>query len=96
MCLTIPGRIISIDHTDPEAAVAQVDFGVAVKSASLLYTPEARVGDFVLVQAGFATGIVPEADALESLEYARQLEEYVDAGPLSTNARSPGTIPERP
>ncbi len=75
MCLAIPGQILSIDLSDPESPLARVDFGLAVKQVSLLYTPEAGVGSFVVVHAGFATRILPESEAREALEYARQWNE---------------------
>ncbi|MCI4360488.1 MAG: HypC/HybG/HupF family hydrogenase formation chaperone [Thermoplasmata archaeon] len=74
MCLAIPGRIVQILGADPSQRVGEIDYGIAVKTASLLYTPEAKVGDFVIVHAGFATRIVPESEARESLEYARQAD----------------------
>jgi hydrogenase expression/formation protein HypC len=79
MCLTVPGRVVSIDSTDPEAPLAQVDFGVAVKRVNLMYAPEAEVGSYVIVHAGFATQVLPEAEAREALEYARQLSEVAAA-----------------
>jgi hydrogenase expression/formation protein HypC len=79
MCLAIPGRIVRIVGTDPSDRSAEIDYGIAVKTASLVYTPEARVGDFVIVHAGFATRVVPEAEAREALEYARQADAAVAA-----------------
>jgi len=74
MCLAIPGRIVRIVGTDPADRSAEIDYGIAVRTASLVYTPEAREGDFVIVHAGFATRVVPELEARESLEYARQAD----------------------
>ncbi|MCI4368272.1 MAG: HypC/HybG/HupF family hydrogenase formation chaperone [Thermoplasmata archaeon] len=72
MCLAIPGRITAIRGADAADRRAEVDFEGSVKSASLLYVPEAHPGDYVIVQAGFAVRIIPEADALAALEMARQ------------------------
>jgi len=71
MCLTIPGRIERIDGTAVLERTAQVDFEGVRRTVQLIYLPEARVGDYVLVQAGFATTRVPEAEALEALRLAR-------------------------
>ncbi|MCI4354221.1 MAG: HypC/HybG/HupF family hydrogenase formation chaperone [Thermoplasmata archaeon] len=79
MCLAIPGRIVQIDGTSPADRSARVDFGIAVKSASLVYTPEAQVGDFVVVHAGFATRLLSESEAREALEYAREADEMAAA-----------------
>jgi len=87
MCLTVPGRVVSVTNETSEARTAQVDFGGNVRTANLAFTPEAEVGDFVIVQAGFATRRLSEAEALEALEYHRQLEEL-------SRAPSPTTTPE--
>lgn len=44
-----------------------VDFGGATRSVCLAYTPEAVVGDYVIVHAGFAITLLDEAAAVESL-----------------------------
>lgn len=81
MCLTAPGRIVTITHEDPQFPVARVDFGTVTRTAQLLYVPEARVGDYVIVQAGFAIRRVEEAEALEAI---RASEAYRAAGTVST------------
>ncbi len=79
MCLAIPGGVVAIDEREPGVRTARIDYGIAVKSASLLYLPEARVGDFVIVQAGFATTVLDEAEALEALAAARRIDEALAA-----------------
>ena len=69
MCLAIPGRVTALEAGPSPAA--RVDFEGQIKSVSLLYVPEAVVGDFVIVQAGFAIRILPEAEAREALALAR-------------------------
>lgn len=73
MCLTTPGQIVRIAAPTPENRIAEVDFGVAVRPVNLVFTPEAKVGDFVIVHAGFATRTMPEDEAREALAYAREL-----------------------
>ncbi len=83
MCLAVPGRILSVqrDGSDeaPAAlaggAVAEVDFQGSRVEVSLAMTPEAGVGDWVLVHAGFAITLLDE-------EEARETWEYLDAGGL--------------
>lgn len=70
MCLAIPGRIVAITP-EPAAPVAEVDYEGVRRRAQLIYLPEARVGDYVLVQAGFAIRRLSEAEAREALEIAR-------------------------
>jgi hydrogenase expression/formation protein HypC len=47
---------------------ARIDFGGVVKEASLAYTPEAQVGDYVLVHVGFALTVIDEARALRTID----------------------------
>ena len=75
MCLAIPGRVESIDPSDPNLKMARVRFGGIVKQVSLAYTPEARVGDYVIVHVGFAISRLDEKEAQQVFEYARQIGE---------------------
>jgi hydrogenase expression/formation protein HypC len=54
--------------------VAEID-GVR-RQVSMIYVPEAEVGDWVLVHAGFAIGQVDAEEAAKTLELLR---EYSDA-----------------
>jgi hydrogenase expression/formation protein HypC len=84
MCLAIPGRIVSISGDDPLERTGKVDFGGILKTASLAYVPEARVGDYVIVHVGFALSRVDEAEAQKVFEYLRQMQElseWKEAGP---------------
>jgi hydrogenase expression/formation protein HypC len=70
MCLGIPGRIVEITASDAEALMrmGKVDFGGIAREVCLAYVPEAGVGDFVIVHAGFAITQLEEADARETIE----------------------------
>jgi hydrogenase expression/formation protein HypC len=75
MCLAIPGRIVRLTEETPENRVAEVDFAGTRRSVNLLYLPEAIVGDYVVVHAGFATTLLPEAEALEAQAHYREIQE---------------------
>ncbi len=62
MCLAIPGKIISID-SDDIARMGRVDFSGIVKLVSLGYTPEAEVGQYVIVHVGIAIAVLDEVEA---------------------------------
>ena len=72
MCLAIPGRIVKI-----EGDYAVVDYGGVKKRASLMVLPDAKVGDMVVVHAGFAIARVDEEEARKTLEAYRQLGEVI-------------------
>ncbi len=78
MCLAVPGRILSIEGTDPILRSARVDFGGIVKQINLAYVPDARVDDYVLVHVGFAISTIDEAEAQQVFEYLRQMGELAE------------------
>lgn len=69
MCLGIPGKIQSVR----EDGFAEIEMGGNVRLAGLHLVPDAKVGDYVLVHAGYAIQTMSEEEALETLEYLRQL-----------------------
>jgi hydrogenase expression/formation protein HypC len=77
MCLAVPGRIINIsEHTDPLLRKGQVDFSGIVKAISLAYVPEAQIGDYVIVHAGFALSVLDPDEAQAGLQAFRELAEF--------------------
>jgi hydrogenase expression/formation protein HypC len=83
MCLAIPGRVLSMSGDDPIMRTARVDFGGVVKEINLAYTPEAALGDYVLVHVGFAITVIDEAEAVKvfaHLERIGEIEAELAAG----------------
>jgi len=72
MCLAIPGKIISLTGDDPLERTGRIDFSGIVKEINLAFVPEAAVGQYVLVHAGFAIALVDEAEAEETLRLLEQ------------------------
>lgn len=70
MCLGIPGEVQSI--VAGELRTGRVAFGGVVKEVCLAYVPEAEVGDFVVVHAGFAISRIDR-------EAADRVFAYLDA-----------------
>ena len=62
MCLAIPGRVVSIEQRIG-LRFGGIEFGGIVRQASLDFVPEARVGDYVMVHAGFAISRVNAEEA---------------------------------
>jgi hydrogenase expression/formation protein HypC len=73
MCLAIPGQIVSLSEATPER-LGRISFGGIVKEASLAFTPDANVGDYVIVHAGFAISQLDEAEAQAALAEFAALE----------------------
>jgi hydrogenase expression/formation protein HypC len=80
MCLAVPGKVLSITGDDLRRS-GQVSFGGVVKEVNLAYVPEANVGDYVVVHVGFALSVVDEAEAKQTFEYLRQMEELEELEP---------------
>jgi hydrogenase expression/formation protein HypC len=76
MCLGIPGKVIEI-RDDATLLMGKVDFGGVRKEACLAYTPEVKLGDYVIVHVGFAISQVDEAEALKTLEILEQMGDLV-------------------
>jgi hydrogenase expression/formation protein HypC len=55
--------------------MGMVSFGGVSKEACLAFVPEAKVGDYVLVHAGFAISVVDEEEAAQTLEDFRRIGE---------------------
>lgn len=78
MCLAVPGRVLSIEGDDPLMRVGRVDFGGVLKDINLAYTPEAGIGDHVLVHVGFAITVIDEAEAERVFDYLKEIGELED------------------
>lgn len=69
MCLGVPMRVLCIDGSD---AVAEID-GVRREASLLLLDEEMKVGDYIIVHAGFAIAKLDEEAAKETLALMREL-----------------------
>ena len=77
MCLGVPGKIIEI-YNDRGLLMCKVDFGGAVREACIETLPDAKVGDYTIVHAGFALNLLSEEDALSTLDLLRQISAVED------------------
>ncbi len=57
MCLAFPAKVLNI-----EGDLATVERSGVKRSASLMLLPETKIGDYVLVHAGFAMQIIDEQE----------------------------------
>ncbi len=73
MCLGIPGKIIEIT-TQESTRMGKIDFDGVELEVCLEATPEAKLGDYVIVHAGFAISTLSEAEAKETLDLLAQIE----------------------
>ncbi len=73
MCLAIPVRVKSINGTE-----AEVEIGGITRKTSLMLTPEAKVGDYVLLHAGYAINILDQAEAEETLAIFAEMSKLME------------------
>ena len=71
MCLAIPTLIRSIDGSS-----AEVEIGGVNRTISVALTPEAEVGDYVIVHTGFAISVLDEQEAKETLKLFDELAAF--------------------
>lgn len=70
MCLAIPAKVISL-----EGEKAKVDFGEGVLREVNVTLVNAKVGDYVLVHAGYAIQVLSEEEAKETLQLWNEILE---------------------
>ena len=73
MCLAIPGKIISIDRSEPELAMARVDFSGITINICIQWV-DVTEGDYILAHAGMAISVVNAREAEETLEDLKKLQ----------------------
>jgi hydrogenase expression/formation protein HypC len=74
MCLAVPAEVKSID-----GHMATVDYGGVSRTANISLV-EARVGDFVIVHAGYAIQVMDRDEAEKTLEMFREMLDLESTG----------------
>ena len=80
MCLAFPAKILKTD-----GELATVERAGVKRSASLMLLPEAKVGDYVLIHAGFAMQIIDE----EELKIRDALVAEMNGAPRTVESLTP-------
>ncbi len=70
MCLSVPARIVRID-----GELADVSIGGATFKAGLQMVENARVGDYILLHAGFAIQKISEEEAMVTIRLIKELDD---------------------
>jgi len=63
---------------EPLFKKGKVNFGGIIKEVSLAYVPEAVIGNYVIVHAGFAISKVDEDEAMKVFEYLKEMGELAE------------------
>lgn len=75
MCLGIPGQVTEIQPNAVGMTMGKVNFAGVVKEICLAYTPEVKLGDYIIAHAGFAISIIDEQEALQVFETLKQIDD---------------------
>jgi hydrogenase expression/formation protein HypC len=68
MCLAVPVKIICMAGGYADTEIAGVR-----RTVSIAMTPEAKVGDYVLLHTGYAIAVIDEAEAEENLRILQEI-----------------------
>jgi hydrogenase expression/formation protein HypC len=72
MCIAVPAKIKSINSDTATVEISGVSY-----EANLMLTPEAKIGDYVILHAGFAIQILDQKDAEETLRLFEDIEKAI-------------------
>ena len=68
MCLAVPVQVVSVEGDE-----AEVEIGGVKRRVSIALTPEAKIGDYVLLHTGYAINVIDEAEAQETLKIFEEM-----------------------
>ncbi|NJP40105.1 HypC/HybG/HupF family hydrogenase formation chaperone [Oscillospiraceae bacterium HV4-5-C5C] len=71
MCLAIPGKLVAI-----KGQQGTVDYGGVTRQADMTLLPDVKVGDMVMVHAGFAIAVMDQAAGEELMRLTAELDSY--------------------
>lgn len=78
MCLGVPGKILEMWDDPTGMTMGRVSFGGIVKEVCLATTPEAEVGQYVVVHVGFAISTIDEEEAERVFGYLEEMGELAE------------------
>jgi len=70
MCLAIPGKVVSLNDN----RTGEVDYLGSQVLANFSLLPDIKVGDWVIVHAGFAISRLDQKEARRTLKLFQELE----------------------
>lgn len=86
MCLAIPAKLVEIDGT-----LGKAEVGGARREVDLRLVGRVRVGDYVIIHAGFAIQKLDEEDAHETLSLFREMSATEQTSARQRHIRGTGS-----
>jgi hydrogenase expression/formation protein HypC len=77
MCLAIPGKLLEI-YEENGLQMGRIDYAGTVNTACLAYVPEVKLGEYLIVHAGFAISILNEEEVENSFKEWERLVENAE------------------
>ncbi len=74
MCLAVPVQVKSISGDE-----AEVESGGVIYRASIMLTPEVKVGDYVLLHTGYAIATLDREEAEERLKIFHEMDKLAES-----------------
>jgi len=68
MCLGVPGKVVEWIDQDPIFGRAIIEFGSVRRECQMACTPDAKIGEYVIVHAGIAIAIIDASEAERTLQ----------------------------
>jgi len=84
MCLAVPGKILKV-YQNNSTKMGVVDFSGVELDVCLEAVPEAEVGNYVIVHAGFAISTLTDEEAQETLDLFSQIDAFQDEDDNKSN-----------
>ena len=69
MCLAVPAKIIKVENDKADA-----EFGNLVKAIDISFLDNTKVGDYVIVHAGFAIQKIDKEEAKKTLDLLNEIK----------------------
>lgn len=73
MCLGVTARVIQIDGQK-----AEVEFDGVTQTISIAMTPEVKIGEYVMIHAGFAISVIDQAQAEETMDLFLEIKKMME------------------
>ena len=86
MCLGLPGEVLEVRKDGGGIVTGRVRVGGVIREANLSFTPEAAVGDWVIVHVGIAISVLDERAAQRTLRDLEELARLGGTGPANGSA----------
>lgn len=83
MCLAVPVRVLKIDGLE-----ALVELGGLTRQVSIMLVPDTKVGNYILLHAGFAIQKLDEREAEATIRLFAEIAEGVAAMPKSSRGET--------